>query len=140
MNRSKVTTIFIITAVTTTLAILVGTTITTTNSAWAAPKVQIDSQSCDATNDNIKFSWSGFGADDSLVLNVYVPHKEDPLVFKEYQGTSDGSGSGDISLPLKDLPSTEGPNIQFELNAAGSGGNALAIFPVTCVPLQEHKK
>ena len=36
MNRSKVTTIFIITAVTTTLAILVGTTITTTNSAWAA--------------------------------------------------------------------------------------------------------
>ena len=120
------------------VAILIGTIIATTNSAWAAPKVQIDSQSCDATNDNIKFSWSGFGADDSLVLNVFVPHKADPFVIKEYQGTSDGSGSGNISLPLKDLPSPTGPNIEFELNAAGSGGDGSTIFPVTCVSKDNH--
>ena len=46
------------------------------------------------------------------------------LVFKKYDGTSDGSGSGEISIPLAKLTPRD-DNLTLEFNAAGRGGSDL---------------
>ena len=110
-------------AISATLAILFGTVTTAPDSAWADPQVKVDLPSCskDQKSINIKFSWSGFGADDDLELNV-SGNAQFPLLSKKYDGTSDGSGSGEISIPLAKLTPRD-DSLTLELNAAGSGGS-----------------
>ena len=118
---TKVT--FSMIAISATLAIFFGIVITAPNSAWASPQVKVDLPSCseDLKSINIKFSWSGFGADDDLELNV-SGNAQFPLLSKKYDGTSDGSGSGEISIPLAKLTPRD-DSLTLELNAAGSGGS-----------------
>ena len=81
MDR-KVT--FSIIAISATLAIFFGTVTTAPDSAWADPQVKVDLPSCseDLKSINIKFSWSGFGADDDLELNV-SGNAEIPVVIQK---------------------------------------------------------
>lgn len=119
------------------VTILFGTSMTTTtNIAWADPQVKVDSQSCskDQKSVNVQFSWSGFSPDDDLELNVNGD-QHFPLLSKKYDGTSDGSGSGEFLLSL---PTSS--KLILELNAAGSGGGARTGFSLSCVIVEEHKK
>jgi hypothetical protein len=127
---------FSIITISTTLAIFFGTVITAPDNVWAAPQVKVDSASCseDQKNINVKFSWSGFSPDDTLGLSVEGDHTL-PLITKMYDGTSDGSGSGEFSLSL---PTSS--KLTLVLNAAGSGGGAMAFFSPSCGVSEEHKK
>ena len=134
MDR-KVT--FSIIAISATIAIFFGIVTTAPDSAWAEPQVKVDSTHCseDLKSINVQFSWSGFGADDDLELNVSGNQKF-PLLSKKYDGTSDGSGSGEFSVSL---PTSS--EVMVELNAAGSGGDATTFFsPSSCGIVEKHKK
>jgi hypothetical protein len=132
---TKVT--FSMIAISATLAIFFGIVITAPNSAWASPQVKVDSARCseDLKSINVQFSWSGFDADDDLELNVSGNQKF-PLLSKKYDGTSDGSGSGEFSISL---PTSS--ELMLELNAAGSGGDAMTVLtPPSCGIVEKNKK
>ena len=62
------------------------------------------------------------------------------LVFKKYDGTSDGSGSGEISIPLAKLTPRD-DNLTLEFNTAGRGGSDLESTNLpSCGIVEEHKK
>ncbi len=132
---TKVT--FSIIAISATLAIFFGIVTTTPDSALAAPQVKVDSTSCskDLKSVNVQFSWSGFDADDDIELNV-LGNQKFPLLSKKYDGTSDGSGSGEFSISL---PTSS--EVTVSLNAAGNGGGAMTLFsPPSCGIVEKHKK
>ena len=87
------------------VAILFGTSMTTTtNTIWAtSPQVKIDSQSCHGSGgfrvNDIDFSWSGFEPNVQLSVDILDGY-HNVVATKNLQGTSDGSGSGEISKSL----------------------------------------
>jgi hypothetical protein len=134
MDR-KVT--FSMIAISATIAIFFGIVTTAPDNAWAQPLVKVDSTHCseDLKSINVQFSWSGFGPGDDLELNVSGNQKF-PLLSKKYDGTSDGSGSGEFSISL---PTSS--EVMVELNAAGSGGDATTLFsPSACGIVEKNKK
>jgi hypothetical protein len=82
-------------AIIATVALLFGTTIMATNTAWGTMQrgtVTVNSQSCDSSGDNIKFSYTGVSAGQAVI-------RDNNGVALASNDNLDGSGSGTILLP-----------------------------------------
>lgn len=119
------------------LAIIFVTLTTTPGSTWAtSPQVKIDSQSCHSSGgfqvNDIDFSWSGFEPNVQLSVDIFDGYKN-KVATKNLQGTSDGAGSGDISISLY-------INTQYKLVLYGPPSGADVDFTTSCGNPQDKKK
>jgi hypothetical protein len=122
------------------VAILFGTSMTTTtNTIWAtSPQVKIDSQSCHSSAsggfrvNDIDFSWSGFEPNVKLSVDILDGYKN-TVATKNLQGSSDSSGSGDISISLY-------INAPYKLVLYGPPSGADVDFTTSCGNPQDKKK
>ena len=120
------------------VTILFGTSMTTTtNTIWAtSPQVKIDSQSCHGSGgfqvNDIDFSWSGFKPNVQLSVDILDGYKN-KVATKNLQGTSDGSGSGDISISLY-------INTSYKLVLYGPPSGSDVDFTTSCGNPQDKKK
>ena len=120
---------FSIIAMIASVAMVFGGTLTIQNIALATPQVKIDSQdNCKevsgGTQVDLKFSWSGF--DPNTPLKGFVLDEQSIRIIgsKNIQGTSNGSGSDDITVTLN--------NADKYLLDIKSGSLASQAFELDC--------
>ena len=125
------------------LAILFGTTITstTTNSAWSqnGRDIEMDSQKCVNNNidSEIAFSWKGYPANDDLEIQITDSQDKGKVVASEtIKATGANSGSGDISFTGPKLHGLYQIQIVDHVNGWSDEDN----FISNCGVSEEHKK